>query len=356
MKIGIIGLPNSGKTTIFNALTRSKAEVSAYGGAKVEPNRAVVAVNDERVDRLSSLFKPKKKIYGTIELIDFVALSEGFAKAGGFSASAMALMRNTDALALVVRNFPDPLLGRPQPQGDMEKMNEEILLSDLIIVEGRLEKILLGFKRGQKTPELERELRVLNTIHDQLNQGRPIRDLALGEDDMKVIRGFQFLTLKSSLVVLNSHEETFGKNQSILDEIGRNEAVIEFAGSFEMDLSQLDDDEEVLLFMEDMGIAESARDRLTRAAFEMLGYISFFTVRSDEVRAWSIKKGSTALEAAGLVHTDMARGFIRAECFSFEDLMACGSEKGVREKGLFRLEGKDYIVQDGDILSIRFNV
>ena len=138
--------------------------------------------------------------------------------------------------------------------------------------------------------------------------------------------------------------------------MGRNEAVIEFAGTFEMDLSQLDDDEEVHLFMEDMGIAESARDRLTRAAFEMLGYISFFTIGSDEVRAWSIKKGSTALEAAGLVHTDMARGFIRAECFSFEDLMACGSEKGVREKGLFRLEGKDYIVQDGDILSIRFNV
>lgn len=356
MKIGILGLPNSGKTTIFNALTQSKAEVSAYGGAKVEPNRAVVTVNDERVDHLSRLFKPKKSIYGTIELIDFVGLSEGLAKDGGFSGSATALMRNTDALALVVRNFPDPLLGMPQPRGDMEKMNEEILLSDLIIAEGRLEKIQTGFKRGQKTPELEREQRVLSTVHDQLNQGRPIRDLALGEDEMKVIRGFQFLTLKSCLVVLNSDEETFGKNQEILEEMGRHEAVIEFAGTFEMDLSQLDDDEEVLLFMEDMGMAESARDRLTRAAFEMLGYISFFTVGSDEVRAWSIKKESTALEAAGAIHTDLARGFIRAECFSFEDLMAYGSEKGIREKGLFRLEGKDYIVQDGDILSIRFNV
>jgi GTP-binding protein YchF len=355
MKIGLMGLPHSGKTTIFNALTSSEADVQAYATEKAEPNLAVVDVADERVTRLSQMYDPKKTIHATIEMMDFVGGIHDPAKDSALSDQSITLLKNTDALALVVRNYRDDLMDPPNPLADVSKVEGELLFSDLVLCEGRLERIEKSYQRGKKTPQLQMEEKVVRRILTQLNDEKPVRKLHMTRDEQKIIRGFQLLTEKPMMVVLNSDEVNFGDNQAILDQIGKEYSVIEFAGKFEMELSRLDE-EEMKLFMEDMGVTESARDRLTRMAYETLDYISFFTVGTDEVRAWTLKRGETALDAAGTVHTDLARGFIRAECFSYDELMECGSEKGVKEKGRLRLEGKNYVVQDGDVLSIRYNV
>jgi ribosome-binding ATPase YchF (GTP1/OBG family) len=260
-----------------------------------------------------------------------------------------------DAIALVVRNFGDNFSEAPDPLGDIDTILTEFILSDLIITENRLEKIAEAFRRGKKTPELEREEKLLRRIEDTLNENRPVREIELSGEERRMIAGFQYLTQKQLLVIINSSEENFGKNSGLISAVDAKYSAIEFAGNFEMELSRLDD-EEGALFMEDMGIQESARDRLTRSAYELLGLISFITVGTDEVRAWTIHSGDTALDAAGTIHSDLARGFIRAECFSYENLVKCGSEKGVRDNGHFRLEGKDYVISDGDILGIRFSV
>jgi GTP-binding protein YchF len=354
MKIGLLGLPRSGKTTVFNALTKAEAP-TAHSNGKAEPNISVVKVLDERVDRLSEIYDPRKIVYATVEFVDFVGVAQSDEKKDTFSGAAMAMIRSMDALALVARNFTDDLLGVPTPLEDLRKINDELTLSDLIMVENRLERIENGYKRGQRTDALVREEKVLRRILEHLNQNQPIRDLNLSVEEEKAIRGFQFLTRKPIMVILNSDETSFGKNGSLTSEIERTQRVIEFAGKFEMELCQLDEGE-AALFMEDMGISESAYRRLTGLAYEILGYISFFTVGPDEVRAWNVRRGDTALDAAAAIHSDLARGFIRAECFSYEACLQYGSEKSIRDKGLFRLEGKDYRVQDGDILNIRFNV
>jgi len=354
MKIGLLGLPRSGKTTVFNALTKAEAPVAQSNG-KTEPNLAVIRVLDERVDRLSEIYDPRKTVYATVEFVDFVGLAESADRKDTFSGTAMAIIKNMDALALVVRNFNDDLLGDPTPLEDVRKLNDELMLSDLIVVENRLDRIENGYKRGQTTDGLVREEKILRKILDHLNLNQPIREMALSPEEGKAVRGFQFLTKKPLMMILNSEESNFGKNGSLISEIEDTQRAIEFAGKFEMELSRLDDDE-AALFMEDMGIPESAYRRLTNLAYEILGYISFFTVGSDEVRAWNVRRGDTALDAAATIHSDLARGFIRAECFSYEACLQCGSEKSIREKGLFRLEGKDYRVKDGDILNIRFNV
>jgi len=355
MKIGLMGLPHSGKTTIFNALTSAEVDVQAYATEKAEPNLAVVAVADERVTHLSRMYEPKKTIHATIEMMDFVGVTHDPSRHSALSDQSITLLKNTDALALVVRNYEDELMESPNPLGDVSRVEEELLFSDLALCEGRLERIEKSYQRGKKTPQLQMEEKIVRRILEQLNDERPVRKLPMTKDEQKVIRGYQLLTEKPMMVVLNSNEENFGENQVLLDKISEEYRAIEFAGKFEMELSRLDE-EEMTLFMEDMGVTESARDRLTRMAYETLEYISFFTVGSDEVRAWTLRRGDTALDAAGTIHTDLARGFIRAECFSYDDLMECGSEKGVKEKGRLRLEGKNYVVQDGDILSIRYNV
>ena len=357
MNIGLVGLPNSGKTTVFNALTRSEIEVTPYANVESEPNRGMFEVADDRVGILSEMYKPKKTTYAVIELIDFVGLTRGSAKGGLFqSASMMALIRNTDAVCVVLRNFCDDLLGDPDPWSDLEKLESELLISDLIVAENRLERIEKAYQRGKKTSLLEREETILRNIVEALSDEEPIRALKLGNEAEKMIRGFQFLTLKPMMAVLNSDEDRFGKNQAVLEKMTERYTVIEFMGKFEMELAQLNDQEEITLFMKEMDIKESARERLSDAAYRLLGYISFFTVGADEVRAWSIQAGQSAIEAAGTIHSDLARGFIRAECMSYEDLLRCGSPKKVAETGLLRLEGKNYVVQDGDILNIRFNI
>jgi len=356
MKIGLLGLPNSGKTTIFNALTRLEAEVSAYANSKAEPNAAVVEVDDERITRLTQLYHPKKITYATIEIVDFAGLAEGSARKDDFSSAQMNLVRNLDAIALVVRNFSDDLTGSPAPLADIETIDTEFILSDMIITEKRLERIAWSARRGKTTNTMQLEEKVLKKILEELNRGRHVRDLILNHNEQKLISGFQFLTHKPFFVILNSGEKNFGRNQDLLAEIEEKYKVIEFAGSFEMELAAFSDSEEAGLFMTEMGIAESARDRMTRFAYEVMGHISFITVGTDEVRAWTLRTGDTALNAAATIHSDLCRGFIRAECFSYDDLMVCGSEKGIRDNGHFRLEGKNYKVKDGDILNIRFSI
>ena len=356
MKIGLFGLPKTGKTTLFNALTKSQALVADYAIAKAEPNVAIVKVGDPRVTRLSEMYNPKKTVYATIEFVDFVGVSEGAIKEESFPPALMKLIRSVDALALVARAFPSDLGGGPGPLRDIRTIDEELLLCDLVIAEKRLEKIRAGYQRGQKSDALIFEEKVLTKILEQLNKSLPVRDLSFDEKEETAIRGFQFLTNKPAIAIFNSDETSFGSHQTMLDELGKIHKTIEFAGSFEMELSRLEDQNEAKMFMDDMGIKESARDLLTAAAYETMGYISYFTVGADEVRAWNIHRGSNAVTAAAAIHTDLARGFIAAECFSYADLLECGSEKAIKDKGRFRLEGKDYIVKDGDILSIRFNV
>ena len=356
MNIGLIGPAKSGKTTIFNALTGQNAEVAEYSTGKVEPNLGVVTVLDDRVDRLSAMYKPKKTIHAVIEFIDFAGVTEGAAKGGVFSGEGMALMKTVDAYLIVLRNFASPALeGRPDPGRDLGIIDAELLLADLILAERRAERIATDHARGKKTPQSQAEEKVIARITEALGAGKPVRELAFTADEEKLIQGYQFFTAKPALAILNSGEENYGKNAELTTRLSAQHALIEFAGKFEMELASLEEADRAG-FMADMGISESARARLSRFAYQMLGYISFFTVGEDEVRAWTIRKGERAVDAAGTIHSDLARGFIRAECFSAADLLELGSEKAVKDKGLFRLEGKDYPVVDGDILHIRFSV
>ncbi len=360
MNIGLIGLEKAGKTTIFNALTGQSAEVGGYGSRNVEPNRAVVEVSDSRVEWLSSIYEPKRTVHATIEVVDFAGLTADAASQGVFSSEAMGLVKTGDALALVVRTFADPVVdetqGPPDPPRDVEKVTGELVLADLIVSERRLERIDADIQRGKKTPALVAEQKVLSRLVDALSDGRPISAIELSPEEKKIVAGFQFLSIKPLFVVLNSGEESYGSNHALVEALSKDYPVIEFSGSFEMELATLEDDDERRLFMEEAGIEESARERLTRFAYHSLGYISFFTVGPDEVRAWTIRQGETAVDAAGAIHSDLARGFIRAEVFSFDDLKELGSEKAIKEKGRLRVEGKGYIVSDGDVVHVRFSV
>jgi GTP-binding protein YchF len=356
LKIGIIGLPKSGKTTLFNTLSKSQAEVSAFASTKTEPNIAIVDVADQRVTNLIGMYKPKKSAYAKIELVDFVGVEKDETKKKElFSPDLMRLVKTMDSLAIVLRNFTSDLTGTQSAAADLGKIEEELLLSDLIIAEKRMERITASSKGGQ-TPALAAEDKILQKVLGQLNAMKPIRAITFTPDELKMLRGFQFLTQKPLFCVLNSDEAHFKKDPDLAFALSKQYKTIECAGSFEMELSRLSDEAEIKAFMDDMHINESARDRLTLCAYETLGLISFFTVGEDEVRAWELARGASAVDAAGAIHSDLARGFIRAECFSYADLLECGSEKGVKDKGKFRMEGKDYIVKDGDILSIRFNV
>ena len=356
MQIGLLGLPNSGKTTIFNALTRSQAEVGAFGNNTAKPNVAVIEVGDERITRLTQLYHPKKTTYATIEVVDFAGFAEGSARKNDSFGTQMNLVRNLDAIALVIRNFGNDVTGSPMPVADIDTMVTEFILADMIVTEKRLDRIAWSARRGKKSNTMQMEEKVLHKILEELYRGQLIRDLTLNTNEQKLINGFQFLTQKPFFIILNSGENNFGDNPRLMAEIEEKYKVIEFSGNFEMELAAFSNTQEAGLFMEEMGIAESAHDRMTRFAYEVLDHISFITVGADEVRAWTLRDGDTALEAAATIHSDLCRGFIRAECFSYDDLMACGSEKGIRDNGCFRLEGKNYKVKDGDILNIRFNI
>lgn len=358
MKIALIGKPKSGKSTIFNALSGQDVSTDKYAPTAVEANVCVVQVMDERVTKLSEIYKPKKTIYAHIEFRDYPGIFSNQTQSE--ENTLYNDIKACEGFALVIRNFADDsldsLVGETNPLRDFESFEEEMILNDLILAEKRLERIHLGYKRGVKNASIQLEEKVLESICEHLRENRPLRNLQLHEDEAKSLKGFAFFSGKPLMVLINSDEESYGKQEELLKAFEeRGVMAIEIAGRFEEELSKLDE-EEAALFMEDMGIKASIRDRLTHQSYQLMGYVSFFTVGDDEVRAWTIVKQDTALTAAGKIHSDLARGFIRAECFNYDQILQYGSEKVLKEKGLFRLEGKNYIVQDGEILSIRFNV
>lgn len=359
MKIGIIGFPKCGKTTIYNALTGNNGDTDKYIQAHHEAHIGVVQVIDERVTKLSDIYKPKKTIYAHLEYSDFPAMFASQNEDINMS-TMLSEIKTMEGFVLILRSFNDnelnELYGIENPLSELQRFEDEMLLLDMVIAEKRLEKIELSYKRGIKTPALQLEEKALHHIIKALQDGIAIRKLELGPDEEKAVRGFQFLSQKPIMALLNCSEDNFHKVDGILNELKAKGYLAEaIAGKFEEELSSMEP-EDASVFMEDMGIKESVRDRLTHLCYELMGYLSFFTVGEDEVRAWTIERGDNAVTAAGKIHSDLARGFIRAECFQYNDLIAHGSEKVLKEKGLFKLEGKEYIVKDGDILSIRFNV
>ncbi len=358
MKIALIGLPKSGKTTIFNALSGLNISTDKYAPSAVEPNVSVVQVLDSRVTKLSEIYKPQKTIYASVEFRDYPGIFSGQAESA--ENVLYSDIKSCEGFALVLRNFADAeldsLVSPVNVLKDFASFEEEMILNDLILAEKRLEKIHLGYKRGVKNAAIQLEEKVLGIICEHLRENRPLRNLELKEEESKSLKGFAFFSAKPLMVLINSDESGFGHHDQLLKAFeDQGIMAIDIAGRFEEELSKLDEDE-AALFMEDMAISSSIRDRLTHLSYQLMGYVSFFTVGVDEVRAWTIIKGDNAVIAAGKIHSDLARGFIRAECFNYEQILEYGSEKVLKEKGLFRLEGKQYIVADGDVISIRFNV
>lgn len=349
MKLAIIGLPGSGKTTLFNALTRGHAVVCP-GGRFKEANLGVVKVPDVRVDTLSTLYEPEKTIYAYVEYVDVGGLDGSSEKSKPLDEKLVNLVRPADALVLVARNFE---LGgmKPTARADIRKVESELILADLLVVENRLTRIGEDKKRGKKINEEEHDL--LSRCLAALEGETPLR--LLNEVlSSTLLKGFAFLTAKPTLWVINNQEKHYPKVE--IAQVPPNTMVTEVCGSLEMELAQLSP-EEAEMFRRDLELdVEPALQRIIRHSYILLGFISFFTVGKDEVRAWTIKKGTNAQRAAGVIHSDIEKGFIRAEVLAYDDLAEFGSYAQAQKKGRVRLEGRDYIVQDGDIINFRFNV
>ena len=361
MKIAIIGLPNCGKTTVFNALTGGSAETSNFSSGRLEPNLASVKVPDPRVDALSRIYNPKKTTYAEVQYLDIGGFEGRPGKREALPVEMLNQIGNADALLHVVRSFRDDSVPHPldsvDPKRDIERLEQELILSDLIITERRLERLA---KEIPKLPPKDRgtremEFRVLERFREGLDEGRPIRSLEPPSDqEERLLRGFQFLSAKPVLLVLNVDETQLGDDAGP-DAVLPGAEVVRMSARIEAELAQLEPDD-AAEFMRDLGIAETARDRVIEASYRLLGLISFMTVGEDEVRAWTIREGTRAPEAGGVIHSDIERGFIRAEVVSFDRLVEAGSLAAAKKQGAVRLEGKDYLIQDGDISHFLFNV
>jgi ribosome-binding ATPase len=362
MQVTIVGLPASGKTTVFNALTGGHADTGGYSGGRAAPNVGVVKVPDERLDRLAELFAPKKTTPADVTYVD-VAIPAGAAREGTIAPDVLAQIRNADALLHVARAFEGGVAERPaDPWRDVEELDLEFAVADLTVVEKRLERLRTAGRHGTPTEReqnaLEEEL--LARLLPSLSDGLPLRGMDLTEDDERRLRGYRFLSQKPVLVVLNIDEGRLGEAPA-LEAAGRSRYaqpssdIAALAGKIEAEIAQLPA-EDAGAFMEDLGIAEPSRGRVVRLTYALLGLFSFFTVGEDECRAWTLRRGATAVDAAAAIHTDLARGFIRAEVVTYPDLMACRSIAEARKRGLLRSEGKSYEVKDGDIVQVLFNV
>ena len=366
MQIAIVGLAGSGKTTVFNTLTRGHAETGGYGGVTL--NVGVVKVPDARLDTLATIFKPKKIVHADVTYVDLPAppaSTEGHVGTEELPADHLARLRDSDALLHVVRAFEDPANPHPEgsvdPDRDMERLDLEFMLADLAMAERRLERLKTSARHGTPAEReaAEREEVVVRRIHEGLQAGSPIRGLGLDGDDEKAIRGFRFLTQKPVLVLLNIGEADLAGAPTLVVRVTaaydhRHALVEALSAKIEMELGELEPDE-AAVFMEELGIAESGLDRVIALSYRLLGLVSFLTAGPDEVRAWPIPDGSTAVDAAAAIHTDLARGFIRAETVHYEDLVALGSMAEARKHGKLRSEGKTYRVRDGDVLEILFS-
>jgi hypothetical protein len=351
MKLGIIGLERSGKTTVFNALTGADKEVGTFG--KIEANISMIKVPDKRVDWLRGLYDPEKTVYADIEFIDIPGSINDSS-----DAKIVAAAREVDAMAFVIRSFDNPNVPHPlegiDPLRDFEQIKIGLILADMSVAEKRIEKLKKSIDKGAGTQEEELELSALEAIMKKLENEQPASETKLNEQEEKAVRSFQFLTLKPYLTLLNISDNALRTEQTTgyASQLSNCMAI---CANMEMEIQRLDENDQKA-FLDDLGIKELSMKAFIRNAYKTLGLISFFTVGEDEVRAWTIEAGTPAVQAAGKIHSDMERGFIRAEVFSYEELKTAGSEREVKNAGLFRLEGKNYVVQDGDVISIKFSV
>lgn len=365
MDVGIVGLSQVGKTTVFNAVTRGKAH-TGFGGGN-EPNVGVVKVPDPRLDVLAAMYKPKKVTPAEIRYVDFPAAGANFGKGEGPGGQFLGEVRKADALIHVVRAFRDPAVPHPEgsidPARDIGTLDLELAFADLALIERRLDRLeaeLRSTKAGERGAG-ERERTLLTRFKEALEAETPLRALELTEEEERAVSGFRFLTLKPLLVLLNLDETDIGQREEIeaafRSRLGQSHtAVAALCGKLEMELLDLSP-EEAAEYRRDLGLGEeTGLDRAIRLSYELLGLISFLTAGPDEVRAWTVERGATAPRAAGKIHSDLERGFIRAEVVRYEDLVAAGSEAEAKKRGLLRTEGKSYLVQDGDVLHILFNV
>ncbi len=357
MKIGLIGLPKSGKTTLFNLLTGSNLPTSRYDGGRAELHTGIARVPDARIDRLSALFSPKKTTYATFEVVDLAGIEKG-ARASLDTKE----FRNADALLHVVRGFADEARGAPDPKRDIVDLETELILADLEVVDRRLERLEASIKKRRVDAEVA-ERDVLQRLKTTLESETPLRASELSADDTKIIRGFTFLSHKPILHCVNLEEKAVAEGPRVVETFGLAELAARphtrigwVSAVIEAEVAQLSGEEQQA-FLADLGLEEPAINRVLRDCFALLGLISFFTAGDDEVRAWPIPAGTRAQDAAGAVHSDIARGFIRAEVNTYDDLVAAGGDFApLRAKGLLRLEGKEYVVRDGEICHFRFNV
>ncbi|MFC3681125.1 redox-regulated ATPase YchF [Bacterioplanoides pacificum] len=361
-KCGIVGLPNVGKSTLFNALTKSGIGAENFPFCTIEPNSGIVPMPDPRLDALATIVEPEKVIPTTMEFVDIAGLVKGASKGEGLGNQFLANIRETDAIAHVVRCFEDPNVIHVEntinPADDIDVINLELILADLDSAQKQLQRVTRTAKSGNKDAVAEKAL--LEKMVEHLESDRPIRTMELNEDEQKRLRMFHMITVKPTMYIANVAEDGF-ENNPHLDVVKaiaeqENAVVVPVCNKIEQEISELEDAEDIAMFLEEMGQSEPGLNRVIRAGYELLGLQTYFTAGVKEVRAWTVKKGATAPQAAGVIHTDFERGFIRAETMSYHDFIEHKGESGCKSAGKLRVEGKDYIVKDGDIMHFLFNV
>ncbi len=361
IKCGIVGLPNVGKSTLFNALTKAGIAAENYPFCTIDPNVGVVAVPDARLAELAGIVNPKKLVPAAVEFVDIAGLVAGASKGEGLGNQFLSHIRETDAIAHVVRCFEDSdvvhVAGKVDPLSDIETINTELALADLEAVSRGVERNGKAAKSGDKDAIARQK--VLEALKAQLDQAKPARGLKLSPEEKAMVREYNLITLKPTLYVANVGEHGF-ENNPLLDKVkalsaSENSEVVAVCAAMEAEIAQLDDADKAD-FLKDMGLTEAGLDRVIRAGYKLLGLETYFTAGVQEVRAWTVRKGATAPQAAGVIHTDFEKGFIRAEVVAYKDFIAYKGEAGAKEAGKWRLEGKEYIVNEGDVMHFRFNV